>query len=309
MRKSTAIAGSIAILLAPAVSSSPWTDHGSSANTVTISPHIRTQGQPKDQYSDLVKLNQIESFLDFPLSIENNNSSSIIIGKILSLSGGKAIASEGDTLYVKNIGSIPENTIVDIVNSGKNVVVPGTKHVIGTELIKAGEGRVVSSGIVSKVLITKTLREISITSLTVPKVKIELSKIIPRMAGENEKEKVTSIYSIYGESMMTFAGGLDIVSIGLGEKNGVTQGDLFFVYKPQYSTVDKILPKSEHKGRKRHRGFRLKPKSGIPKVIYDKNLIGKLMVISVFHDVSYAIVTSAEEVIEPGYMVTNKRNQ
>ncbi|CUT17168.1 MULTISPECIES: hypothetical protein [Candidatus Ichthyocystis] len=275
-----------------------------SPTTATISPRIRTYGDQQNQGKGYLRLSKIESFLDFPLVIENSNKLHKL-GRIIANSNQETFSRKDSILYVTNLDHLPKNTPVDIVTTGDTVVNPTTKHMLGIELIKAGEGIIVSQGIVSKVLVTESIREITVGNYLLPKSTIEISGLTPIVAPSNAPEKLTQICSIYGDSSK-FSGNLSIVSIGLGSKHGIKKGDVMFVYKFLSTYASKIYP---HSKERKNQGFRFSSNSKIPKVIYDKKLVGEIMIISVFPDISYAIVKSAKEILDIGDMVTNKKDQ
>ncbi|WP_092483824.1 hypothetical protein [Candidatus Ichthyocystis hellenicum] len=303
MRKLTAV-GVYATLITSFCSCGATSYYDSPSSTATISPRIRTYGGQQNQGKGHLRLGEIESFLDFPLLIENSNELHKL-GKIIANSTQETFSRKDSILYVTNLEYLPRNTLVDIITPGDTVTNPKTKSPLGIELIKAGEGVIILQGPVSKVLVTKNTREISVGNYIVPKSPIEISGLTPRIAPENAPRKSTQIFSIYGDSSK-FIGNLSIISIGLGSNNsGIKKGDVMFVYKILSTSIENTTNTPR---KRKKRGFRL-GNNRIPKVIYDKKLVGEIMVISIFPNISYAIVKSAEEPLDIGDMVTNKKDQ
>jgi hypothetical protein len=275
--------------------------------TVTLEPGIREEALEKAAVPTISPY-IIAPFLSQPLVIENGvlNDAPIIIGG----QENRVVLSPGVKIYVDKIDE-DKGTFWQVYRSGKELVDPITKEVLGTEAIYLGDAKVTNYGEPASAEIVRAKEEIFKGDKLVAATEESTASFIPRAPEEQIAGQILSIYSGVAE-----AGANAIVTLNRGSSDGLEEGHVLAIYREGKIIRNSIPTKGEqpyHWEKTKNPPYRWgKPSNNNssasdkkpegPVVELDPTLIklpservGLLMIFRIFDRVSYGLIMQASE--------------
>jgi hypothetical protein len=261
----------------------------SAGSTVKLSPKIRSDllaAAPIPSISSAT----IDPFLNRPLIVDGDQFANA--PRIVATQEDRVVMGAGDTAFVK--GLTPQSPLVwQVYRPSKPLVDPGTKEVLGNEVIYLGDVRVREFGDVSTVHVLRARQEISTGDRLVLSPPSEVLAYVPRPAPPGATGTIISA----PDTVVSEIGQQQVVVLNRGVREGVEVGTVYAVYRAGKTIVPRALPRSSSNEVAR---------SKVDSAYNDLNTTGKgdsvtlpderygvVFVFRVFEKVSYALVMSS----------------
>jgi len=251
--------------------------------TVKLSPRVRASGMDDGAIS-AIPLSLIEPFLTDAVVFDDDALARA--PRIVAAPDNHVLLSRGDIAYAR--GDLSQATDYRVFRNTRPLRDPTTKEILGyeapylgtAELIRADQSRQLPDGkteIVPATVQIKTVRqEIGVGDRLSPVPQRSFTRYVPHapaqpMAGQ--------IVSIYGEALR--AGQNQIVALNRGSRDGVERGHVLALWQDGRRVLDRTSEKREEM-----------------KLPDERH--GILFVFQVYARVSYALVISVKDPVEPG---------
>jgi len=272
-----------------------------SQQTITLDPNIRIESLEKEAVPT-IQPSVIAPFLSQPMIIEADqlDSSPIIIAGEES----RVAITAGSTAYANKI-SDGDGLHWQIYRSGKTLVDPDTKEILGTEAIYLGDANVVKYGEPAKITVTRFKEEIFPNDKLVLAVDKIPDDYIPRAPETQISGRIMTIYGGVAET-----GRNSIVSINRGKTDGLEEGHVLainrlgrLVKNPDPKLIEDAKKNKEARLKELKSSHAAKEQIEAIESI-DPNMIklpderiGLVMIFRTFDRVSYALIMQAAESI------------
>jgi LysM domain-containing protein len=232
--------------------------------TVKLSPQVRAEPRGRAPIPT-IPASAIGPFLSQPLVIEAGGLDNA--PRIVATEGQRVVLGAGDRAYAYKLPT-DQGLNWQIYRTGKTLIDPETREVLGYEAIYLGEATVIKFeerlDTASPIEITKSALEINTGDRLVKATEVPLDNYVPHAPEKLIKARVISAYG-----GLTEAGQDAIVTLNKGTRDGIERGHVLALYK-------RSPPAKNQKGEVILR---------IPDERY-----GLLMVFRTFQKVSYALV-------------------
>lgn len=238
-----------------------------------LSPHARVT--PLDQAIPSIPLRDIVSFLNDNLVVDQN-----LLDRAPYVIGGqnqRIIAGAGDRVYARG-EPIKDVSLQGVYRPAKPYHDPRTKELLGYELYKVADGRIMGHDQSSKVLtldLKKSNEEIRSLDRVIPNDETRVQSVFYPSAGPELDHAV--ILDVLGG--VAKIGQYDAVTLNVGKREGIATGQVFAIY---------------------NRGEQVKDPVTNEFITLPSERAGLLMVFKVFDKVSYGLVLRANNVITVG---------
>lgn len=236
--------------------------------TVKLSPTMHVT--PLNEAIPAIPLDAIDTFLSKSRIVEAGE----LEGAPYVLAGGsnRLIVGKGDNLYAR--GTFADDVAVyGVYRKGDVFVDPDTEEVLGIQALDIGtvEMKAVERDIATTT-VTRTTEEVRIADrLLVQEERAIDSSFFPSTPELDIEGKILAV-----EGGVSQVGKMDVVVINRGEREGVTVGNVFAVYKRGLETRDRVA-------------------GGVVRLPEEE--AGLLMVFRTFEKVSFGLVLEAEKPI------------
>lgn len=198
---------------------------------------------------------------------------------VLAGKRGNIVAGAGDEILGRGDFSAHEN--YGIYRRGKVYVDPLSRELLGVEAMDIGSAHVLhSEGDIATLALNRSTQEIRRADRFLP---LESRELVARFEPSSPGNPMQG-FIIAVEGGLTQIGSLDVVTLNLGQRNGLESGDVLAIYTTGVQVRDPVT------------GERLQT----PDV-----RAGVLMVFRVFDKLSYALVLKAEQALKVGDKVRN----
>ncbi len=258
--------------------------------TVTLKPTIRVQDI--NNAIPPISPKAIKPYLLAPLVTteeEVDSAAYIVDGFNNRLIGGKS-----EQMYARGIKETSK-TDFQIFRPGRVLVHPVTKEDLGLEAVDVGIAELAKPGDPARVLIKSSKEDVVILDRLRP---INDTGALPFFFPSTNSDVDIKGFILEPERKTPEIGRLDsIVTVALGEREGVEPGQVFKVLSQPVTKLDPL---------KTERGFKLFRKKDENFTIPSED-IGLIMIIRVFEKVSYAIVTNTERPLSPGDLIVHPK--
>ncbi|MDH3689230.1 MAG: LysM peptidoglycan-binding domain-containing protein [Gammaproteobacteria bacterium] len=235
-------------------------------NTVQLSPSVRAE--PLEDAIPTIPPNAIIPFLTDPLIIQEGELDTA--GYVTEGVEDDIVLGKMSQFYARGIVSPDE--FYRIFRLGEIFVHPETHEVLGQEAISLGDAKLLRAGDPAKMEIVRSRQEIGPTDRLVPAEKdIALPYYFPSAPNHDVEGLILS-----APGGVIEVGPLSIVTVTLGERDGIEQGNILQIM--------------------RHRGAQIDPVTGEPYELPDERS-GLLMIFRTFEKMSYALVLTATRAI------------
>lgn len=192
-----------------------------SGDTVKLSPKMRA-AEHADAIAS-IPASAIGPFLSRPLIIEDSELAGA--PRLIGASDGRVLIGNNDIAYAQGV---QENLGLDwqVFRTGKLLVDPDTREVLGREAIYLGDARIEKFGDVSTLKLTKVTQEINKGDRLAQASGDVADNFIPRAPDGQVTARVISIYG--GVSQ---AGQNTIITINKGKRDGLENGHVLALYR------------------------------------------------------------------------------
>jgi hypothetical protein len=242
--------------------------------TVTLHPTIRVESE-KDAIPSIPQ-NVIEPFLTRPLVIDDATMRDA--PRIVASKGDRVVLARGDYAYVSGIVD-PKEHHYQVFRPGVALKDPDTGDTLGYQADYLGTAEVTHEGATTTVLITSFTEEITTGDRLVAAVEPHLINYMPHPPETDVQGRVVNTYSQVG-----LAGRGMIVALNRGSKDGLDIGTVLAVRSKGRTITDRTNGSSET-------------------IDLPDERTGLVFVFRLFDHVSYALVLSSDEGVEPGDVV------
>ncbi|USA41784.1 LysM peptidoglycan-binding domain-containing protein [Spongiibacter taiwanensis] len=197
---------------------------------------------------------------------------------VLAGRNGNIVAGAGD--YVLGRGQFPDGSSFGVYRQGQVYVDPLTKEVLGVEAKDIGTAELRSTeGDVSTLMLNRSTEEIRRADRFLPLERRELvARFEPKAPDTEAKGFIIAV-----EGGVTQIGSMDVVTLNLGERNGLQAGDVMAIFTTGVLVRDPVTNEQIKAPDVRS---------------------GVLMVFRTFEKASYALVLKAEQALKVGDRVT-----
>jgi len=204
---------------------------------IRLSPKLRGEGSEHGAIPS-IPVADIAPFLSQPLVIEKDGLSGapIIVGAYEQ----HVVLGNGDVAYVKGLTE-DKGTHWQIYRTGKTLLDPDSKEVLGYEAIYLGDADVEKFADISTIRITRGIMEITKGDRLVQSPGVFANNYVPHAP---EKQISAHVISIYGNGDgLSHAGRNTIITIDKGLRDGVEDGHVLALYqKGEIVSKDLTLP-------------------------------------------------------------------
>ncbi len=187
-----------------------------------LSPGVRTTPLDRDAIAS-ISPSAIDPFLTRPLVLSPEAFAKA--PRVAAAHESRVVFGMGDTIYAVNLDAKP-GEVWQVFRSGKKLVDPDTKEVIGHEVTYLGEVRVEVAADVSTLRILSSKEEIGIGDRLVRAPEKTFINYSPRLPEQSVEGKIVSTYGSVAD-----AGTFTTVVINRGAETGLEVGNVLFVYK------------------------------------------------------------------------------
>ncbi len=201
------------------------------SNVVKLSPRMRAEEHVGDAIAS-IPASAIGPFLSRPLIIEDSELAGTPV--LIGARDGRVLMGNNDTVYAQGIQQNKgENW--QAFRTGKLLVDPDTKEVLGREAIYLGDANVTKFGDVSTLQLSKVTQEINKGDRLAQATEEVADNYLPRAPNDAITARVISIYG--GVSQ---AGQNTIVTLNKGKRDGLENGHVLALYrKGEVTKVDR----------------------------------------------------------------------
>jgi hypothetical protein len=204
----------------PAVSTSP-----TAPGVVRLSPRARGEALAKDMIPS-IPAGAIEPFLSRPLVVEPDGLDNA--PTIVGTQTDRVILSEGNSAYVRGIGSSKEGTWY-VYRRGGALVDPDTNETLAYEAIYLGTAQLKRPGDPATVVLTSAVQEVGPGDKLVAASAVQPLNYAPHAPNVFLKGRVMSIYGGLGGKVGE-AGPMSVITINRGRADGLEIGHVLALY-------------------------------------------------------------------------------
>lgn len=258
-------------------------------STVKLTPKVRSEQLTAGPIPSIPS-STIEPFLNRPLIIDVDQFAGA--PRIVATQENRVVMGAGDTAFVK--GLTPDSPLVwQVYRPGKPLIDPGTKEVLGYEVIYLGDVRVREFADVSTVRILRARQEISTGDRLVLAPPTDVLAYMPRPAVPGANGIIISA----PDTVVSEIGQQQVIVLNRGAREGVEVGTVYALYRAGKTIVPRALPRSSSNEVARSKvesAYKeLDPKGQTVPVKIPDERYGLVFVFRVFEKVSYALVMSS----------------
>ncbi|SIS40552.1 LysM peptidoglycan-binding domain-containing protein [Neptunomonas antarctica] len=194
---------------------------------------------------------------------------------VLGGRNNRIISGAGDRIYAR--GEIDlEHSTQNVYRPAKSYIDPETQELLGYELLKVAEARVVSvKADITSLDIQKSREEVRVQDRVIPSPETRIQSVFYPVAAPAESE-ATILSVLRG---VTKIGRYDAVAINKGSREGLKSGHVFIVYTKGETITDPVTQEE---------------------ITLPSEEAGTLMVFKTFEKVSYGLVMTATNVLSVG---------
>jgi hypothetical protein len=270
---SAAPGGAAAPAPGPAVSTAPR-----APGVVRLSPRARGETLVKEVIPS-IPAGAIEPFLSRPLVVEPDGLDKA--PTIVGTQTDRVIISEGNSAYVRGIGSSKEGTWY-IYRRGRALVDPDTNETLAYEAVYLGTAQLRRPGDPATVVLTSAIQEIGTGDKLVAASSVQPLNYAPHAPNVFLKGRVMSIYGGLGGKVGE-AGPLSVITINRGRADGLEVGHVLALYTLGGTVRDVSKPRE----------------AGDATIQLPDERAGLSFVFRVFERVSYALVMNITRPVSP----------
>ncbi len=158
---------------------------------------------------------------------------------VVSAEDDRLISAAGDKIYVRGTESDGNSARYNVYRPGKALVNPTTKEVLGHEAVLVSTARMVRAGDPSTLLITTNTRETLVGDRIMTADELAFpDNFRPKPSALDKKGQIISVFDAVSRS-----GQNQVVVLNLGERDGVTPGDVMAVISDDRQIRDTISGK------------------------------------------------------------------
>ena len=277
-----------------------------------LAPRVREEVLAREAIPT-VPLKVLEPFLSAPLVIERGGLDKA--PRIFATQEGRFNVGAGSRAYVTGMGESKE-TLWQLYRPGIALVDPDSKDILGYEAIFLGTARVTRAGSPTTVQVLSSKQEISEGDRLVVAPQPQVFSFAPRAPDKPIRARIMSIYDGHSDARTDLllerpdwagiradalgksiyegygeTGGLAIVTINKGTKDGLEIGHVLAIYRSTTVTNDRSIGPF-YLGAPRQEPIEL------PEERY-----GLMMVFRTFDNLSYALTLGVERPVAPGDVV------
>jgi hypothetical protein len=258
-------------------------------STVKLTPKIRTE-QIDAAPIPSIPSTAIEPFLNRPLVVD---ASQFNEGpRIVAAQENRVVMGAGDTAFVKGLKA-DSPLVWQVYRASKPLVDPGTKEVLGYEVIYLGDVRVREFGETTTVRILRARQEITVGDRLVLAPPSDVLAYVPHAAAANATGTVISA----PETVISEIGQQQVIVLNRGAREGVEVGNVYALYRAGKEVAPRALPRSSsnevHRLKIETVQSEYDPKNQNEPVMLPDERYGLTFVFRVFEKVSYALVMSS----------------
>lgn len=248
-------------------------------HTVKLSPKQRVS-----RFSAIPSIDPsaIQAYINSPLvtDVKELNESGYIVEGL----DGRLLLGKYDQFYARKVDD--EDAVeYRVFRPGRHFVDPVSRESLGWEAVHVGDANMLKWGDTSRMSLLRTYQDVNVRDRLRPVFKREPLPFFFPKAPDNQKIRGTILET---PNQSTELGALSVVAINLGEREGVSPGDVFRI--------------------KSQRDRREDPITGRPYFLPEEN-IGLLLVFRTFEKVSYALVTDTSRQVRPGDVLVSPNEQ
>ncbi len=191
------------------------------SDTTKLSPRVRSQPSDHNAIASIPG-SDIESFLTQPLIIEKDGLSGgpTIVGTYEQ----RVLLGKNDVAYVRNLPT-DKGLTWQVYRTGKKLVDPDSKEVLGYEAIYLGEAEVQKFDNISTLRISKVVQEINKGDHLTHPADETINNYLPRAP---ESKIAARVISIYGG--VSQAGQYSVITLNKGRRDGLENGHVLALY-------------------------------------------------------------------------------
>ncbi len=193
---------------------------------------------------------------------------------IAAAADSDTIFSNGNRLYVKQLGNLAPGTLLRVVRAGPQLVRPSDRKPLGHALMDLGTAKVLHDGALAEIEITNAREEITLGDRLVPETPVPEPHFFPSSPAHPVQGHIVGSLSNFPEMMVG-----QVVVVDQGSDAGLVPGNVLQIDGPESVTRDAVT------------GARL---------TLPGRDIGSLMLFRVLPEVSFAVITVAERGIRVG---------
>jgi len=255
-------------------------------STVKLSPKVRSEQLTSGPIPSIPS-SAIDPFLNRPLIVDTDQFANA--PRIVATQENRVVMGAGDTAFVKGLG--PDSPLVwQVYRPSKPLVDPGTKEVLGNEVIYLGDVRVREFGDVSTVSVLRARQEITTGDRLVLSPPSDVLAYVPRPAVAGATGLVISA----PDTVVSEIGQQQVVVLNRGAREGVEVGTVYALYRAGKTVVPRTLPGSSSNEVARSKIETVyKEDRNTQAVKLPDERYGLVFVFRVFEKVSYALVMNS----------------
>lgn len=258
-------------------------------STVKLSPKVRSEQLTEGPIPSISSAT-IEPFLNRPLIVDTDQFDNA--PRIVATQEDRVVLGAGDTAFVKGLAA-DSALMWQVYRPGKPLIDPGSKEVLGYEVVYLGDARVREFGDVTTVKILRARQEITTGDRLVLAPPSDVLAYVPRPAVPGANGLVISA----AENVVSEIGQQQVVALNRGAREGVEVGTVYALYRAGKVVVPRALPGSSSNEVARSKvesAYKeLDPKGKTTAVTLPDERYGLVFVFRVFEKVSYALVLNS----------------
>ena len=254
-----------------------------SNDTVKLSPKMRAESTALAAIPT-IPISIIEPFLTRPLVIEADGLDNA--PTIVAAEDSRVLLAPGSRAFVRGIGDSRVATWY-VYRRGGPLVDPESRVTLGYEAIYLGIARIVRAGEPAVIELASVAQEIGVGDKLLPAGRPEIPTYAPRPPVSQVRGHIISLYG--RESRLGEYGDHTVVSISVGQSQGIEVGHVVALYRPGATVVDASRPRGA---------------AGAPLVLPNERY-GAALVFRVFDRVSYALVMDVSKPVFKQDLVQN----
>jgi hypothetical protein len=258
-------------------------------STVKLTPKVRSE-QIDAAPIPSIPSTAIDPFLNRPLIIDADQFKDA--PRIVASQENRVVMGAGDTAFVKGLNA-DSPLVWQVYRASKPLVDPGTKEVLGYEVIYLGDARVREFGEITNMRILRARQEITVGDRLVLAPPSDVLAYVPHPASADVSGTVISA----PETVISEIGQQRVIVLNRGAREGVEVGNVFALYRAGKTISPRALPRSSsnevHRSRVETVHSEFDPKNQNEAVTLPDERYGLVFVFRVFEKVSYALVVSA----------------
>jgi LysM repeat protein len=270
---------------------------GSAVNsTVKLSPKVRTAPVSSAAIPS-ISSSVIGPFLNRPLIVDKDTFEAS--PRVVATQENRVLVGAGDSAFVKGIDA-DAPPVWQVYRATKPLYDPGTKELLGNEVLYLGDARVTEIGEVSTVRVLRARQEIGVGDRLVMAPPSDILSYSPHAVRGDFSGTVISAT----ENVVSEIGQQQVVVLNRGVRDGVEIGHVVALYRQGRDVVPRRLPSSASNdpARKEIRSVYSEydpTKAGEPVRTPDQRY-GLAFVFRVFDRVSYALVMNTSRSVNLG---------